>query len=661
MKRHLNYNPGLDPVDYLEAINCGENRLHILEQLLLSLRAEIGRPNHQHHLLIGPRGSGKTHLLRILTAGRIQSDPQLSKSYLPIVMPEETALRTPGDLVLKFVQKLAKQLMAPPDGIEHETARQARTQCLTALTTAKAMKKPLERLSLMTETLESAGKTLGRILLPIAENMDQTFYLGAKRSRKNPQDEQWAIRRYFQESAHLMLIGAAPAAFGAVEDPGKAFFDFFRTHYLDELSNDEVLKIIHSRLEYEKKNPCSDPLRCDRISSLYDNFTKNSPKLRGLLVITGGLPRFTHLIYEVIVDTDVSQILDTLNGFLDDLTPYFQTRLDPRLIPQAEIDLLHTLALAYGPLQPTEIAEELYGVSSNEVSELLNRLSERGLVKRAGRPGGKAVTWDLTEPLYRVWTKFRYDPDGQDLYQMLAKFVALLFSLPDIDKEMKNLAQKIASLPDESTDKPKFVSRHRLMEIAYLQITYSDADMISDGDAGSSSRAVTAEEVFDSLIMALDNGHLDQAGQHIKSLRTLNEYSPEDENIKHLFAHGLYNAWLKAFINFDQKISELCLYELIRLSNAQKDKIVDNLVISLFELAALTMVLAMKKGRPDLARKGMKGLEETIPSHLTNWIHPFNLALNVLEKGAEKALAREPEEMKRAVRLILEKIDKLIK
>lgn len=462
MTRHLNYNPGRDSVEYLEAINCGNNRLNILDQLLISLRAEKGRPNHQHHLIIGPRGSGKTHLLRILTAGRIPADPLLSATYLPVVMPEETPLRSPGDLLLKFVERLADQLKDTPKGMETEKARAARTQCLTALTIAKGMKNPLDRLPLMAETLESAGVTLERILLPIAENMDQTFYLGAQRSRKGPQDEQWALRRYFQDSPHLLLIGAAPTLFGAAEDPGKAFYDFFRTHNLSELSNDEVLDIIHRRLEFEQKNPCSDALRHERITALIDHFSENSPKLRGLLVITGGLPRFIHLIYEVIVDTDVNRIFDTLNGFLDDLTPYFQTRLDPRIIPQAEIDLLHTLASARGPLQPSEIADELYGVPSNEVSELLNRLHERGLVKRAGRPGGQAVTWDLTEPLFRVWSHFRDNPDGQDLYQMLAKFVSLLFSLPDIEKERLMLTEKIASLSDDHLEKTKFISRYRL-------------------------------------------------------------------------------------------------------------------------------------------------------------------------------------------------------
>lgn len=701
MTRHLNYNPGRDSVAYLEAINCGDNRLHILDQLLISLRAEIGRPNHQHHLLIGPRGSGKTHLLRILTGGRIPSDPSLFAAYLPVVMPEETPLRTPGDLLLKFVERLADLLKETPAGVNADTTRSARTQCLTALTIAKGMKNPLERLSLMAETLESIGKTLDKILLPIAENMDQTFYLGAKGSRKNPMDEQWALRRVFQNSANILLIGAAPVLFGAVEDPSKAFFDFFRTHHLSELSHGEVLEIIHLRLEYEKANPCGDALRRERITSLMDHFTENSPKLLGLIAITGGLPRFIHLIYEVIVDTDVNRILDTLNGFLDDLTPYFQTRLDPRFIPQAEIDLLHTLASARGPLQPLEIAEELYGVPTNEVSELLNRLHERGLVKRAGRPGGQAVTWDLTEPLYRVWTQFRDNPDAQDLYQMLAKFVALLFSMPEIEKERKNLSEKIASLPDGHNEKAKFLSRYRLVENMYNELAHSKTNSTEETTEKTDTAIETkSSKLFNSLKMAFENGNtadvlsllrdlnaaypktdkvtallalylviamidaheknnIDLGASLLQELRNLNNSYPKDDNVREQLAKGILNTMTYAFATDkgDQKQSQPLLSELLELSTVKTNDNIDEVVQLCVMGYMMDMFDLMKKGEAESARKGMRWLEARIPTHLPDFMQPMTLAMDVLEKGEEKALAREPEEVKRVVRMVIEKLE----
>jgi len=576
MARHLNFNPGRDSVAYLEAINCGENRLQILDQLLIALRGEIGRPNHQHHLLIGPRGSGKTHLLRILTAGRMPADPALSDAYLPIVMPEETSLRTGGDLLLKFVERLAEQLKEPPVSIAPEAVRTARGTCLAALTSARGMKDPLARLELMADTLDAAASSLGRILLPIAENMDHIFFLGSQRGRKGPLDEQWAIRRYLQKSSKLLMIGATAANtnFGAASDPDKPFYDFFRIHNLDELADDEVLEIIRLRMEYEAANPGPDDMRVARIRSLLDHFAENSPQLRGFLVVTGGLPRFVHLIYEVVVETDVSRTLDTLNNFLDELTPYFQNRLDPRLMPQPEIDLLHTLALARGPRQPAELAEALYGVSTNEVSELLSRLQERGLVKRAGRPGGQAVTWDLTEPLYRVWTQFRDNPDAQDLYRILGRIVAVLYTPQEIRRELAKLDEAQSCMPERSAVRYGINERCKVLTHAdqYLLEKQPVSEESLTEALIESPEAKKARELYVTHYDAVESQNHEKVGALLEELRQLSAAYPDEASVRISLAGGLVNAIYAAGYTSDQSEAGLLLEELRQLSAAHPDE-----------------------------------------------------------------------------------------
>jgi len=573
MARHLAYNPGRDSVEYLETITCGANRHHILEQLVLALRAEIGRPNHQHHLLIGPRGAGKTHLLRLLTAGRITADPQLANAYLPVVMPEETPLRSPADLFLKFVERLAELLKEPTDYLSPDAIRNARGICLSALTTARGIRDSLKRLDVMAEALESIAKTLGRILLPVAENMDQTFYLGTQGGRKGPLDEQWSLRRHLQDSPHLLLIAAAPSIFGAVGDPGKPFYDFFRTHELQELSNDEVLEIIRLRLESEAAKPGSDGLRAERVRRLLDHLPKNTPQLRGLLAITGGLPRFVHLIYEVIVETDLEWVMDTLDAFLDEMTPYFQHRLDPRFIPQAEMDLLHSLAIARGPQQPSELAEQLYGVSTNEVSELLGRLQERGLVKRAGRPGGQAVTWDLTEPLYRVWTQFRDNPTAQEQYRLLAEFVAILFRREEIEAEREQLSRELTCLPDGSGKREGVIIRQKILESAIDYLTSSK--VASELVATPATIAVEeshwvkkARELFKSLNAARKTGDKEHCLSLLNELRALAHTYPGDGDVRKPLARGLFNAFNAAADAEDWGQCDNLLNELRDLSQA---------------------------------------------------------------------------------------------
>ncbi|MDR3555612.1 MAG: hypothetical protein P4L55_12720 [Syntrophobacteraceae bacterium] len=603
---------------YLEAITCGENRLQILDQLVIALRAEIGRPNHQHHLLIGPRGSGKTHLLRLLTAGRISTEKVLAEAYFPLVMPEETPVRSPADLFLKFVEKLADLLKEPPANMAPEAARKARSLCVSGLMEAKGVRDAKDRLDLMAHILKGAAEALGRTLLPVAENMDQTLYLGAQRSRKGSMDEHWALRRHLSSTPHLLLIGAAPSMFAAVGDPGKPFYDFFRTHELRELSNNEVFEIIRLRLEYEAANPYSDAPRAGRVESLNKRLRQEESRLRGLLAITGGLPRFTHLVYEVIVDTDVQKVMDALNSFLDEMTPYFQQRLDPRFIPQPEIDLLHTLALARGPQQPTELADQLYGVQTNEVSELLGRLEERGLVKRAGRPGGRAVTWDLTEPLYRVWTQFRDNIANQEQYYLLAEFVALLFSRDEIEKERDWLSMEISCLADDSCGREGLHARKQLLDRAYE--FYEPLKPVREGEESSfaevtSSSAEKARELSDALYGAGEEG--------------------------------------------DRQRCEQLLAELLELGDSSRGEVIRQAVESGAMVFCLFLLSQMKGGETESARASLLWLESRMPAPLANLMRPATLAMEVLEKGGEQALAREPEEVRRVVHMLLEKADQL--
>ena len=62
-------------------------RQDLLERLLDDLRRVQPGTAPQHQLLIAQRGLGKTTLLRRL-AFAIEDDPQLSRSWMPLVFPE---------------------------------------------------------------------------------------------------------------------------------------------------------------------------------------------------------------------------------------------------------------------------------------------------------------------------------------------------------------------------------------------------------------------------------------------------------------------------------------------------------------------------------------------------------------------------------------------
>ena len=103
------YNPGFLSDDEIVASFCVRNAE--FESLLESLHASDGNSN-VHSLVIGPRGSGKTHLL-LRVAAELRRDASLSESY-PIVFAEESyEVATVGEFWLECLNHLAEQ--APED------------------------------------------------------------------------------------------------------------------------------------------------------------------------------------------------------------------------------------------------------------------------------------------------------------------------------------------------------------------------------------------------------------------------------------------------------------------------------------------------------------------------------------------------------------------
>ena len=316
----------------------------------------------------------------------------------------------------------------------------------------------------------------------------------------------------------------------------------------------------------------------------------------------------------MIVDTDLEKSIDVMNDFLDKLTPYFQHRLDPRLLPGAELELLHTLASARGPLQPTELSERSICVPVNEVSELLDRLRQRGYVKRAGRPSGRTVTWDLTEPLYRVWTQFRSGTAEQRQLMLIPEFVAALFSRVKID----------SLVHEHSSDN---AVRRRL----------AMARCISDRASILMSEDRIAEAI-DSLEQAL------QIQRH------LSDKSGARETVDLVFDAALESMFVSS--GFDRALDVLGILKV----HGDTDDYWRHLHIDLLSAIGQGLLLRIQQGEEiENAASFLSKIDARLPDKSAGFLRPILLALAVIRQGEEKALAREPEEVRRAVRLLIER------
>jgi hypothetical protein len=473
------------------------------------------------------------------------------------VLPEEVALRSPADLPLQILERLARDLEGDRK-LQGSGAGKARSAAMEAVHSAKRIRDPLARLRKGFEGIEKSSELLGRVLLAVVENLDSVLFLGGSGRRQKRDPLLWALRDRLQESSHLMLIASAPSTFGAVAYEGSAFYGFFLPHRLQEMHNDEVLDLVRRRLEDESKRGHDDPTRFKRIEKLLERFDSISPNLRGLLVLAGGIPRFAHLICEVLIDANLSKVQKAFNSFLDELTPFFQQRLDPRLLPESEIDLLHELASSWGPMQPTELTDLLYGVSLNEVGVLLRRLDERGMVERSGSPGGRAVTWDLTEPLYRVWTHFRTEADGGPLFQVLVDFIALLYSESEIGEERERIARELSGQSMDDSFRVRIETDMRLFDTALEQrkklrekpertpnvfyqskLVEAGKSKAKDSIHAVSNSGTEVRSILELLINALDAEDTGRFTSALDKVRDFHSRNLEEKTLRHVLSAGI--------------------------------------------------------------------------------------------------------------------------
>ena len=107
---HL-YRPQRTSPEDLEAIFVGREPL--LEEILGRLERWQPGASRQHYLIIGPRGVGKTHLLRLIEH-RIHRSTDLCKKWRPVSLAEDTyGITSITDLLVEALRILSEETGDP--------------------------------------------------------------------------------------------------------------------------------------------------------------------------------------------------------------------------------------------------------------------------------------------------------------------------------------------------------------------------------------------------------------------------------------------------------------------------------------------------------------------------------------------------------------------
>lgn len=354
------FTPSRTPPEVLEQIFV--QRQHLLSDTLDRVRDSVDESNKHHFLFVGPRGSGKSHLVSLI-AHRLGQDHTLSEHIRVAWLDEDETTTSFLDLLLRIHRALCQ---AYPDEFSDREM-----DGLFDLPMEDASQQMRIRL------LKQLGN---RTLVVLVENLDRLFDgLGAEGQKR------W--RAFIQESDVLVTVATSQRLFDDIRNRSKPFFGQFQVEHLSPLELDEAVELLRHISSYHS----------DQDLATFLNTKRGRSRVEAVYHLSGGNHRVFIILSEFISHEALDELVVAFEKLLDELTPYYQDRISS--LPAQQRKLVEYLCRCQGPLPVKEMARRQF-MSHQTASRQLKELRDKGYVISHSR--GRESLYQLAEPLMRL-------------------------------------------------------------------------------------------------------------------------------------------------------------------------------------------------------------------------------------------------------------------
>lgn len=449
----------------------------ILEQLLIG-RSETADlltryakqivSNGQNHqiILVGPRGSGKTHMLRVLFH-RINNLIENGDLVVAYFAEEEYGIDGYLDFLIRIINSFKRW---------YENDKPLLEEKLEAVRNASLNNQ--EKLAEDTIT----GYLQKKPLLILTENFDIILdSIG--------NDGQNKLRAFLYRNNRTSIIATSQALNPDLKKEDKPFYNFFILIFLKKLDHKDSLTLLQQLAEIEG------------IPELIEHFKKRGrTQLRAIHRLVKGNHRLLVTFFEFLKSDSLADLSTIFIKTMNDLKPYFETFI--RYLPPQQQKIIHYLALSKTPKRGTEISKYCF-INDKSISKVLSELQRKRLVEAISDPTSKRdKLYDIAEPLLRIAIEIGEQKQG--ITSLFIDFLALYYSEQELT-EQKNKFEHLHINESDEIIKTKYIYEIQAREQAMLLKIKGTS---IEGNYGIKMSNLVKEDKYNELIKLFKNTNL---------------------------------------------------------------------------------------------------------------------------------------------------------
>ena len=347
-------------------LNLVTGREKTIKSVSRTIESNLTAEVIQHIVLTGVRGMGKSFLLRYFQI--VLAEDQRKDAHIDyILFPEEQRnIKKPSAFIYEILNKMQKSKESVRSSFEF---KESPGEWETAV----------EKLN--QEIKQNRAKYPHYLLIVAVENFDVLLQSAFKDEIGNSK-----IRKLLNETPSLMLLGAS-LKYDIDTLYSRRLFMAFHKEELTPWTESDFIAYFEKRLAYAQKH-------------LPEKFNKQNVldlqhKLKSISKFSGGSPRISVVLTNLIFDGDVLSVLDLLEKMIEEFTVYYTTILDA-LPPKSEL-LLDVFIKNGENMTQSELAK-LVDSEQSKISQAFKELTRSHIVKK--NPSNRYVVADRILALF---------------------------------------------------------------------------------------------------------------------------------------------------------------------------------------------------------------------------------------------------------------------